>query len=284
MSDLNNTKIEEQKVDKVEVSSKKPSPDQKQKFAVIFGGVAILTLIILVIGVGLTGSKDKVADADKDQAEVSTSTKDKDSELPEVSDSGREFFDSNAEVETPEEYKKVSEEIVEQRKSFEEYQTQENKVDIVSLASKDFNQSEVVKVKKQLKESNISTPVFETEKGAKVKLTIAYSSIGDQNFENGSLFVKLSQGLKIIPGSIEDTFNGKTVKVSDKVFDSSKGLIKYGPGSSDKAASKVSVDSKGTLTFVVEVNNEEINELAISSYLQDEGGKTGKPGFIFLEI
>ena len=163
-------------------------------------------------------------------------------------------------------------------------QTQEKKVDVVSLASKDFNQSEVVKVKKQLQESNISAPVFETEKGAKVKLTIAYSSIGDQNFENGSLFVKLSKGLKVVPGSIEDTFNGQTVKVSDKVFDSSKRLIKYGPGSTDKAASKVSVDSKGTLTFIVEVANEEIKELAISSYLQDEGGKTGKPGFIFLEI
>ena len=46
MSDLNNTKTEEQKADKVEFSSKQPSSNQKQKFAVIFGGVAILTLII----------------------------------------------------------------------------------------------------------------------------------------------------------------------------------------------------------------------------------------------
>jgi|694.fasta_scaffold32477_8 hypothetical protein len=119
--------------------------------------------------------------------------------------------------------------------------------------------------------------------GKKVKLTISYSSIGDDNFQKGSLYIKLSQGLKIVPDSMSDIFAGKaSMKVENTVYNETDNLIIYGPGSGDKGFNQIKVGEAGTFSMTVEVDST-FEVLGVASYIKEDGGKVGKPSVFFIE-
>ncbi len=129
-----------------------------------------------------------------------------------------------------------------------------------------------------------STNTISAGIGKEIKLTITYSSVGDQAFDQGSLIIKLSDGLSLVPNSLKDNFNGSVINVSDSVFDASKSLITYGPGTVDKASAKVEVSQKGSFTLNVKVKDGAPEETSVSSYMRDlkDSQRVGKPAIYFI--
>lgn len=270
----------QKETNQTEVSQKTKS---KQNFKLIGGGIAVLTILAVIVGVGLTTNRntDDTQIAEKEDKVVE--------KVAEVSDSGREFFDPEKEAEQVE-LEEVSEEITKARDEYIDFQNRQNslpeneRVSIASLANNDFDQSEVVEVKKAVEKANIPATNREIKADEEFDVTVSYSSIGDESFQNGSLFIRLSKGLEVVSGSIVDTFNGEEIQVSDSVFDSNTRIIEYAPGSKDKSSGSIGVNDEGKLTFKVKVVDSNITEFAISSSLKENGKETGQPGFMFLEI
>jgi hypothetical protein len=122
------------------------------------------------------------------------------------------------------------------------------------------------------------------ESGKKIKLTIKYSSIGDRSFEKGSLYIKLSQGLKIVPDSMKDAFTGsQEIAVANSVYNDKDNLIIYGPGTGDKSSNQIKVGEMGAFTMTVEVDSS-FEVLGVASYIKEDGGKVGQPSIFFVEI
>jgi len=257
----------------------KPSSKNK-KLAYIIGGSVASALVIAIAIVSLVGNNNNSEDA-LSQNTTSTSSVSSSIKNEEASSiSSRENITSD-EVQEPQIDEELSQEVEEKRKALNTFQLQNpNSLDVSTLAEEKMDAEVVSQVKKEYADE---MPTFKSEAGKQVELTINYSSIGDQDFSEGTLYIKLSEGLSIVPGSIEDNFNGSTVQISDELYNSELNLIKYGPGTGNQETSEVKVGEKGTVTFVVEIE-EGVNDLAISSYLKDKDGKTGKPGIIFLEV
>jgi hypothetical protein len=98
------------------------------------------------------------------------------------------------------------------------------------------------------------------------------------------MWIKLTDGLRLIPGTIIDSNGGEELTVADSVYNEETNLIKYGPGSGDQETSEISVGQRGTITFDVELTDENINQFLIMSYLKDADGEIGKPGNLFIEV
>jgi hypothetical protein len=259
--------------------------NQKQKLTLLTGSFVAI-LLVVIIAAGLSGNdnqKNKKVNS-KDTETVQT---EKTPKLPEVSDTGREFFDAKK----VEEYQipKVSEEIAKSRDGYIDFENAQSalpeneRINLADIVEGDFNQEKVSQVKQKAEKVKLPVGNKELKPGEETTITVSYSSIGDEAFQEGSLVIKLSQGLEIVPGSIVDKFNGKDIKVSDSVFDSEKRLITYGPGSADKASSAVSVDGSGELKFKVRSTDKNLKEFAITSVLKEKGKAVGQPGFMFLE-
>jgi hypothetical protein len=120
--------------------------------------------------------------------------------------------------------------------------------------------------------------------GKKLKINIDYSSIGDQDFDNATLYIKLSKGLSVEAGSIKDSFNGTEINVQDSVYDASTNVINYGPGSSREKASPLKIGERGTLTLILNISPEANDNEVLASYLKQEGGKIGQPSIFFVDI
>ncbi len=122
------------------------------------------------------------------------------------------------------------------------------------------------------------------KKTQKFRYTLEYASAGDMDVEKGTLVISVDKALKIIPGSIKDTFNGQTMELSDSIFKDN--VAKYGPGSKDKEYSTIKVGQKGTITIDVEVAaGTAPGDYRIASVLNDLiTGKPGMPSVFFLEV
>lgn len=130
-------------------------------------------------------------------------------------------------------------------------------------------------------ESNFAIPAAV---GKKFRVTLDYSNAGDMDFEKATLIVNVDKALKILPGTIKDTFEGKSVTVNDSLFKDNQ--MKYGPGTSDKDMSEVKVGQKGKMTIDVEVPaNTAPGDYRIATTLENpDGGKPGIPGIFFLTV
>jgi metal-dependent hydrolase (beta-lactamase superfamily II) len=257
-------------------------PKNNSKF-IFLGSLVAIVILGLVIGFGMNSNKkeDTKEVAKNDSSQTSSASVDQDIlsiERQEVEpDSIKPTIVAEA---TPvdAETQAKREEVLKDAQSNE-------KVNVIAVSNESLTQQKVTELKKEVASGGQtqSQPPLKVENGKQVTLKISYDSIGDQNFNEGSLYIKLSEGLKLVPGSIKDNFNNKgEIKVADSVYDSSKNLIKYGPGSTDKDNSMIKVGEKGLIMITVE-STAGIKDMAISSYLQDKNGNTGKPGLIFIE-
>lgn len=122
--------------------------------------------------------------------------------------------------------------------------------------------------------------------GKKFRVTLKYSNEGDKDFEQATLTVNVDKALKILPGTVKDTFEGKSVTVADGLFKENQ--IKYGPGTTDKDMAGVKVGQKGEMTIDVEVRlGTAPGDYRIGTTLENpNGGKVGgsNPGIYFLSV
>jgi|GEM_PF-6192023 len=130
----------------------------------------------------------------------------------------------------------------------------------------------------------VEAPTLKVPAGKTVELSVKYSSIGDSDFANASLYVKLSDGLTLVPGSMKDNFLTRTVDVNDSVYNTQNKLIIYGPGSTNKATSPMKVGENGTLTFRVQLDPNAASSLAVATYVREESGKIGQPSIFFVDV
>lgn len=175
--------------------------------------------------------------------------------------------------------------------SKEELQAQRQKV--IDFNSKDiaFNAEDIIA--KPLTSENLKilktnfgseAKSIVVESGKKIKLTVKYSSIGDSSFEKGSLYIKLSEGLKVVPDSMKDALAGsQEIAVANSVYNDKDNLIVYGPGTGDKSSNQIKVGETGAFTMTVEVDNS-FEILGLASYIKEDGGKVGQPSIFFVEI
>jgi hypothetical protein len=144
----------------------------------------------------------------------------------------------------------------------------------------------------QLKQELISeigveaAPTIELdEQSRKLRIEVEYTSIGDEDFTDGTLWVKVSDGLDLIPGTIKErTASGEEIAIADELFDTETNLLKYGPGTGDEDSAPVSVGQRGTIIFDVEVADDSQSAFGIISYLKDVDGEIGRPGNLFIEL
>lgn len=130
-------------------------------------------------------------------------------------------------------------------------------------------------------ESKVAIPAVA---GKKFRVTLEYSNLGDKDFEQATLTVNVDKALKILPGTVKDDFEGKSVTVSDSLFKENE--MKYGPGTADKDMAGVKVGQKGKMTIDVEVPpNTAPGDYRISTTLDNpNGSKKGIPGIFFLVV
>lgn len=175
------------------------------------------------------------------------------------------------------------EEIENQRQKVVEAATKKDvSSNIETLTAGSFTSLQVAEIKNSLGSDAVSISI---EPGKKVKLDVRYSSIGDQNFENASLYVKLSDGLNLVPGSVKDSFKGGSeINVADELYNAKDKLLIYGPGSSSKTSSPLKIGETGTLSFVVEIDPSVSEVFGVASYIKEEGGKIGQPSIFFIDL
>lgn len=273
-------------------SSNKSPKKPKNKKPVIFAAAIIGVLVLVGAGIVALNQMDGDDKKEKEKEDETPAA----IEIDRGQDSGAELLPEFPEEERPIaleeapqlpadfETTPLDEEVATGRRDFTSFvsNTQNSTVDLVDITEKSepLTVEEVQQVKQEFAEVSST---LDSEPGDRIELTIDYSSIGDEDFEEGTLFVKLSQGLTLVEGSITNEFNGETVQVSDSVYRAEDNLITYGPGTTDATSSRIGVGESGTLTLVVEIAEDGAQDLMVSSYLKDKDGKTGKPGIIFLE-
>lgn len=130
-------------------------------------------------------------------------------------------------------------------------------------------------------ESKVAIPAAA---GKKYRVTLSYANSGDKDFEQATLTVNVDKALKILPGTVKDTFEGKSVTVSDSLFKENQ--MKYGPGTQDKDTAGVKVGQRGEMTINVEVPaGTAPGDYRIATTLENpNGGKGGIPGIFFLTV
>lgn len=130
-------------------------------------------------------------------------------------------------------------------------------------------------------ESKVAIPAAA---GKKYRVTLSYANSGDKDFEQATLTVNVDKALKILPGTVKDTFEGKSVTVSDSLFKENQ--MKYGPGTQDKNTAGVKVGQRGEMTINVEVPaGTAPGDYRIATTLENpNGGKGGIPGIFFLTV
>lgn len=174
----------------------------------------------------------------------------------------------------------LNKETIESRNEYQEYIQSGNTFNAVELVENTLDDAKVQEIKQQVNESD--TVTIETPASKKIQITINYKSIGDEDFKNGSLYIKLSDDLKVVAGSMEDSLNN-VGSVDDSVYNADKNVIKYGPGSQNAESNNFSVTSNGVFTFIVEVAGDADSTQAITSFIMEEGGDQGKPDVVFIE-
>lgn len=129
---------------------------------------------------------------------------------------------------------------------------------------------------------------FQIRQGQKYRMTVNYSNIGDAKMENGSLTIKLGPGLTLVKNSMKEDISGKETQTIDdtNLYTADTNIIKYGPGSLNKAKSVVNPGEAGKITFDVEMNlDAKVGDISrIYSYLSDEGDTKGKVDLVFFNI
>jgi hypothetical protein len=261
--------------------SKPPEENNNRKKLIITGIIAgFLVLVISLVGLSsLFGSDNNTTTSGGDSAVTV------DTDLSSDQSADQELIPvdpENPPVQLPEIEEEVSEKVQEQRQVLNSFQSKKRNLNVATLVDQPLNTETVNEVRAEYGDE---MPVVERQPGKIMTVTVDYNSVGDQNFEKGSVYVKLSNGLRVVEDSMKDTYkNGAEISVSNSVYDQEKNLIKYGPGSTDQATSNVSVGDEGKFTFSVEITEPDNPALMISSYIMEEGSnRPGKPGIIFID-
>jgi hypothetical protein len=176
--------------------------------------------------------------------------------------------------------------LEEGREKVSQYNAQKPEIKVEEVtASEVFAVEQVKTVKEEVRrtQGEAVAPSVQADTTKKMSIQIQYSNVGDEPFADGSLYIRLSDGLRIVADSITDNTSTGLVSVNNSVYDSGKNLIKYLPASGDKTSGLIAVGQRGTLSFIVEFVKPDIEVYGVTSYLQDKDGETGVPGFIFLE-
>ncbi len=130
--------------------------------------------------------------------------------------------------------------------------------------------------------------LFKIRQGQKYRMTVNYSNIGDESMKKGSVLIKLGDGLSLVKNSMKEEISGKeAININDtNLYDSTKNVIQYGPGSTDKNFSQVMAGDAGKIIFDVEMaTTKAVGENSrIYSYLSDEGDSKGKIDLVFFEV
>lgn len=244
--------------------------------------VVIISFLIIVIASGAVyfGTRSNTTSGDSKAAETSSSS---------LSSVASTSVSSSSSSIAPREISNVSnaegaltkEQITDARKQATDLAGKTSEIDAEKIINNTLTSTTVGELKTKL---GPEAPSLKVPAGKSVELTIKYSSIGDSDFQNGSLYIKLSDGLSLVPGSIKDTFLTRAVAVNDSVYNSSTKLIVYGPGSGNKATSPMKVGETGSLTFKVQIDSGSSNSLAVASYLREESGKIGQPAIFFVDV
>jgi flagellar basal body-associated protein FliL len=261
--------------------SKDTKPSSKNKKTIIIASVGVF----LVAGIAgsamwysnsqqVTQANSEVTFSQSTQSQASPSNED---EATTSSQSESSLNISNA----------IDESILEEgREEVSQYISNKPNIQVEDVATSEvFAVEQVKSVKQEIEKTRGAqgAPSVPADTNRKMAIQIQYSNVGDEQFSQGSLYIRLSDGLKIVPGSIKDIVGGTTLDVNDNVYDGSKNLIQYAPSSRDQKTGLIAVGQKGVIGFTVEFSKPDIEIYGITSYLQDNGGQTGVPGFIFLE-
>jgi len=235
---------------------------------VIYFGVAGLALlaVIVVLSISLFNRPaDKKTEAAKNDTTPTLINNTDPANTPSNVDTSQALPIENKTL-TPEEVKK---QILENPNLTEEDKKVEvGRVDLQQFLASPFNPEEV-------KEEN-NFPIL-TLKENELNIKISYSSIGDQIMDKATLFVKLGDGIKVIPGSMKDSCDGKDISVADSVYSGSDNTIKYGPCSTDKAVGKLDIGKSGVLSFKIQgTDSIKTKASKIYSFIQNDGGNPGK--------
>ncbi len=255
-------------------SPQKPNKNNK-KLAIIIG---ILLLLVIVGG----GAAFLMTNNDGGSSEDTTN--DGTSQIQDEGGNTRPAFNPNNpdQLGLPATIEEVDEELQGKRDEVNVFlqEQAERTIDVTTLSQSQVTEDLVVEMKKEF----TTEPVVRTNGLSRVEVTIDYENIGDQDFKNGTLYIKLSEGLELEKGSIVDSYNGKqNIQVSDDLYNSELNLITYGPGTSNKQSSRVGVNESGQIKFIVEVADSNASNLAVTGYLQEPDGRAGKPAVIFIE-
>jgi hypothetical protein len=159
-----------------------------------------------------------------------------------------------------------------------------NIINMDSLVDSDFSTTQVLEIKQITKDKSTVLSLKDPKPNQKIKITIDYIN-NNKDVKNASLIIKISEGLKVVSGTQKDSFMEKEEQnVDDKVYDSTKNLIIYGPNSKDKSQAKINNLEKGKFSFVVEIQKPESKHWGIASFMKDNTEKeTLNYGFVFIE-
>jgi hypothetical protein len=166
-----------------------------------------------------------------------------------------------------------------EKQTANDQELQKDRGDLEKFLQTPFN-PETAQPGPQFKELNIRP-------GGKFRMTVNYSSVGDQKMSKGSVYVKLGSGLSLVPGSIKDEFMSNPAKeIGDGVFNKASREIKFGPGTTDSPYVELQPNQRGKLIFDVELSQKATlgETVRLYSYLSDEGGKTGKVDLVFFRV
>ncbi len=257
-----------------------PTNSKKTKF-IILGSVAVFLVA------GVAGSALWFANSNSSTVTSSEITF---SETPQSQDSDQSMSESSqmSQSQTSANISNaIDDTILDQgREQVSDYISNKPNIQIEDVTTGEvFAVEQVKNVKSEIEKTRgaQNAPSVPADTNRKMAIQIQYSNVGDEQFNEGSLYIRLSDGLKIVPGTIKDNVGGNNLEVSDNVYDASKNLIQYAPASSNSKSGLIAVGQKGTISFTVEFSKPDIEIYGITSYLQDKGGQTGVPGFIFLE-
>lgn len=248
-----------------EAKQKRNSDKQNNKaMYLVIAGLAIT--ILVGSGLYFTATNNSIVNKDSQASNVAVSSSSSSSKPSETAVSTSAL---------------TKEEVNSARSNATELAAKNASIDVEKIVNSTLTSTTVNDLKTEL---GANAPTLKSPAGKNIELTIKYSSIGDSDFLNASLYVKLSEGLSIIPGSMKDNFLGRKVDVNDSVYKKSDNLITYGPGTSNKSGSPLKIGDAGTLTFRVQVDQNNTGSLAVASYIKEDSGKIGQPSLFFIDI
>lgn len=276
MSPLDDYHINDNKA-KATVSATPKDQPKKKNTAYL---AIISVLVIVVVGGGVYFGTQNNTSKDSKASDVATTSSSSSSDVTVTSSSSSIPAREVQNVSTAE-GALTKEQITGSRALATDLAGKTSGIDAEKIINNTLTTATVEDLKTQL---GSEAPSLSVPAGKTVELTIKYSSIGDSDFQNASLYIKLSDGLTLVPGSIKDTFLTRTVDVNDSVYSTANKLITYGPGSSNKAASPMKIGETGSVTFRVQIDSSATSSLAVASYIKEDSGKIGQPSIFFVDI